>query len=111
MSEFEGLKERLLAMYSHRGDGIPTQPVNPDGQEALAAIETLEARYAELMGLAEGMAGALETARDCQTDIAEGHAFYPNSPRAAGIEKMVAEDLKAGGRVLAAFRAFRGKQD
>lgn len=36
------LKERLTARYSHRGDGIPTQPVNPDGEEAVKAIERLE---------------------------------------------------------------------
>lgn len=36
------LKERLRAMYSHRGDGIPTQPVNPDGDEAADRIAALE---------------------------------------------------------------------
>ena len=40
------LKTRLLAMYSHRGDGIPTQHVNPDALEAAARIEALEAQLA-----------------------------------------------------------------
>ena len=38
----------LGSMYSHRGDGIPTQPVNPHGEEAAAAIEGLVARCAAL---------------------------------------------------------------
>ena len=33
---------RLRAYTDHRGDGIPTQPVNPDGEEAAARIEALE---------------------------------------------------------------------
>ena len=40
------LKQRLLAMYSHRGDGLPTQYVNPDGPAAVAEIERLEAEIA-----------------------------------------------------------------
>lgn len=36
------LVERLQAMYSHRGDGFPTQFVNPDGPEAAARIAALE---------------------------------------------------------------------
>lgn len=34
---------RLRAYTDHRGDGIPTQPVNPDGEEAADRIEALEA--------------------------------------------------------------------
>lgn len=43
---------RLQAMYSHRGDGIPTQFINPDGPEAADLIE----RQAALLGaiLAQG---------------------------------------------------------
>lgn len=37
------LRDRLRAMYSHRGDGIPTQHVNPDGPEAADRILQLEA--------------------------------------------------------------------
>lgn len=37
------LSERLMTMFSHRGDGIPTQYVNPDGPEAQARIAELEA--------------------------------------------------------------------
>lgn len=36
--------ERLTAMYSHRGDGLPTQYVNPDGLEAAAEITRLRAQ-------------------------------------------------------------------
>lgn len=36
--------ERLTAMYSHRGDGLPTQYVNPDGREAAAEITRLRAQ-------------------------------------------------------------------
>ena len=39
--------ERLTAMYSHRGDGLPTQYVNPDGLEAAAEITRLRAQLAE----------------------------------------------------------------
>lgn len=35
--------ERLLTMYSHRGDGLPTQYVNPDGPEAADTIIALRA--------------------------------------------------------------------
>lgn len=44
----EQLCERLLAMYSHRGDGVPTQYVNPDGPDAAARIEALNAENARL---------------------------------------------------------------
>lgn len=36
------LVERLRTMHDHRGDGIPTQYVNPDGPEAAERIEALE---------------------------------------------------------------------
>lgn len=39
---------RLGAMYSHRGDGFPTQYVNPDGPYAVAVIERLTAEVARL---------------------------------------------------------------
>lgn len=39
----DDLIARLRAMYSHRGDGIPTQYVNPDGPEAADEIERLNA--------------------------------------------------------------------
>jgi hypothetical protein len=42
------LIERLRSMYSHRGDGFPTQCVNPDGREAADRIEALEAEIADL---------------------------------------------------------------
>jgi FtsZ-binding cell division protein ZapB len=36
----------LETMYSHRGDEMPTQYVNPDGPEAIAVIHTLQAELA-----------------------------------------------------------------
>ena len=49
MSDAPGtLEERLLAMYSHRGDGLPTQYVNPDGPDAVEKIASLRARVEEL---------------------------------------------------------------
>lgn len=47
-TETDALVERLDAMYSHRGDGIPTQYVNPDGPAAIDAIIALRARVAAL---------------------------------------------------------------
>jgi hypothetical protein len=44
----DDLIARLRAMYSHRGDGIPTQYVNPDGPEAADALEALRG-YAEAL--------------------------------------------------------------
>lgn len=44
------MEERLLAMYSHRGDGLPTQYVNPDGPDAVEEIASLRARVAVLEG-------------------------------------------------------------
>lgn len=35
------ITEKLLAMDDHRGDGLPTQYVNPDGPEAVEAILAL----------------------------------------------------------------------
>lgn len=49
MTSSEGdksLVERLTTMYSHRGDGIPTQYVNPDGPEAAERILSLAAEVA-----------------------------------------------------------------
>lgn len=40
MTEADDLIEKLLAMYSHRCDGLPTQYVNPDGPDAAARIAT-----------------------------------------------------------------------
>lgn len=37
---------RLGTMYDHRGDGAPTQPCNPDGQDAVAVIERLNTELA-----------------------------------------------------------------
>lgn len=37
------LVARLVTMYSHRGDGLPTQYINPDGPEAAERIAELEA--------------------------------------------------------------------
>lgn len=45
------LTTRLLSMYSHRGDGIPTQYVNPDGPEAATALTTAQSRIEELEGV------------------------------------------------------------
>ncbi len=39
---------KLLAMYDHRGDGMPTQYVNPDGPEAVEAILALRARVSQI---------------------------------------------------------------
>lgn len=41
--DIANLCARLGALHSHRGDGIPTQFVNPDGKDAVAAIERLNA--------------------------------------------------------------------
>jgi hypothetical protein len=45
-AQVEQVKAALLTMYSHRGDGFPTQYVNPDGAAAVAAITDLQARLA-----------------------------------------------------------------
>lgn len=50
MNNSKDLCERLNAMLSHRGDGVPTQFINPDGPDAAARIEALKARVAELEG-------------------------------------------------------------
>jgi hypothetical protein len=46
----DSLVERLRAMYSHRGDGIPTQFVNHDGPEAADELTRLTAENARLRG-------------------------------------------------------------
>jgi hypothetical protein len=46
--DLDGLKARLLSMYSHRGDGIPTQYCNQDGPDAARAIDTLLAEIERL---------------------------------------------------------------
>lgn len=51
--DLPALAERLTAMYSHRGDGIPTQHVNPDGPDAWAAIEALNAKLAKVRAALE----------------------------------------------------------
>jgi hypothetical protein len=43
MTDIEDLESKLLKMYSHRGDSLPTQYVNPDGPDAVAAIQALQA--------------------------------------------------------------------
>lgn len=45
----DALIERLTTMYSHRGDGIPTQYVNPDGPEAAERIAALKAGIAAMV--------------------------------------------------------------
>ena len=56
--DLDKLKADLLAMYSHRGDGIPTQHVNPDGPKAVQAITALQARVSELEGALRAMTNA-----------------------------------------------------
>ena len=57
MIQLESLKAKLLKVDSDpMGCGLAnTSYRNPDGPEAVAAIETLEARFAALMELAEGL--------------------------------------------------------
>lgn len=42
------ITEKLLAMDDHRGDGLPTQYVNPDGPEAVEAILALRKEVEEM---------------------------------------------------------------
>lgn len=44
------ITEKLLAMYDHRGDGMPTQYVNADGPEAVEAILALRKEVEALRG-------------------------------------------------------------
>jgi hypothetical protein len=53
------LVDRLRTMYSHRGDGLPTQPVNPDGEEAAARIEALEGALRDIRNVSLFHAAAL----------------------------------------------------
>lgn len=56
----DDLIARLRAMYSHRGDGIPTQYVNPNGPEAADEIERLREAlepFAEAADQAERLVG------------------------------------------------------
>ncbi len=46
-AEDQALCQKLRAMYSHRGDGTPTQQTNPDGWEAATRIEQLSQELAE----------------------------------------------------------------
>ena len=48
--------ERLLTMYSHRGDGLPTQYINPDGPEAAESITALRAEAERLREALEKIA-------------------------------------------------------
>ena len=48
IDDLQPLIDRLRTMYDHRGDGIPTQPVNPDGEKAIEAIERLSAENERL---------------------------------------------------------------
>lgn len=48
-----GLLDRLETMIDHRGDGIPTQYLNPDGPEAAAEIVSLREQVAEARGAIE----------------------------------------------------------
>jgi hypothetical protein len=50
------LIDRLNMMYSHRGDGIPTQYVNPDGP---VAAELLERMWEALETIANQPDGAI----------------------------------------------------
>jgi DNA primase large subunit len=52
----------LTSMYSHRGDGIPTQFIYPT--EVRAAASVLAARIAELQARIERLKGALEFIAD-----------------------------------------------
>jgi len=58
--------ERLTAMYSHRGDGLPTQYVNPDGLEAATEITRLRAQLAEaeLRGVKAGLEAGAQLAQE-----------------------------------------------
>ena len=61
-AESDGLVERLTTMYSHRGDGIPTQYVNPDGPEAAHHIAAQDAEIARLREALEFLADKVEAA-------------------------------------------------
>jgi hypothetical protein len=52
---------RLLSMHSHRGDGLPTQHVNPDGPAAVAEIERLNAEIERVRVLNYAMKNTLAT--------------------------------------------------
>jgi hypothetical protein len=41
IEEAEAMIVRLEAMYSHRGDSIATQRVNPDGDDAAALLRRM----------------------------------------------------------------------
>lgn len=86
----DDLKARLLAMYSHRGDGVPTQYVNPDGPEAVARIEELERQNKDLR---EALAWYAEQSAGCRKIGAVGDPFRR------------ALDADGGKRALAALTA------
>lgn len=44
MAQYDELIGLALAMYSHRGDGTPTQYVNPDGPAFATALTDLQAQ-------------------------------------------------------------------
>ncbi len=48
MSTIDAICAKLETMYSHRGDGIPTQYVNADGPEASALIRQQAAEIERL---------------------------------------------------------------
>jgi len=70
------LIERLGAMHSHRGDGVPTQYVNPDGPAAIAHISALEAENLRLRYVVE----------KCRAQF----GFYADEHRKAGKDEKAA---------------------
>ncbi|MGI4744940.1 MAG: hypothetical protein ACRYGI_11590 [Janthinobacterium lividum] len=61
MTDTDALVARLTAMYSHRGDGIPTQCVNPDGAEAADLIARQAEEIARLEAALERIADVRNT--------------------------------------------------
>lgn len=61
------VRERLMTMRSHRGDGIPTQFVNPDGPGALALLDHHKARADRAEAALRDLTGAI--IRDFETNF------------------------------------------
>lgn len=93
------LKDRLRAMYSHRGDGIPTQHRNPDGEEAADYIEKLEAELAALRPapVDPRIAVAREILRRAMLAIGDGcaAAAWAEDEPVSERDRLVAEALAA----------------
>ena len=84
--EIKALLARLLTMYSHRGDGIPTQYVNPDGPQAVALIREQASEIERLR----------ESLRKCRRAISGGRP----EPRRE-VREIVDEAIEEHDRALA----------